>query len=499
MSQNLDARLEQSGTRVRLFPQPSFLPGFTQPDIVYVSPSPSGHGGPNPIREGPADDRMEVVDAIDKLPYEPGELPPYDGPRNPPVQPGSDGHFDYLEPGTREFSAVHMYGVVRRVLDIWTDFFQRRIEWHFRARFARLLLIPLIEWDNAQSGYGFLEFGFGRLPFGGIDHTRPYCENFDVLAHELGHSIIFTEVGTPSSFFTRTPDYGGFHESCGDLVAIVASLHFESVVSKLLDHSRGNLFTANELSRVGELSASRQIRVAFNYERMREDVTEPHARSLPLTGAIFDILVEVFLIRLLDGGMINQNLFDRALHVSNAPTNDPQIQADFDQAYTANTAGFRTVLLEARDYLGYLLAKTWTKLSPDNFRYVDVIHALLDADRELNGKYQDTIRSCFAWRNITQFPANSLLGKPIRIDECYMQQPYDAAAALVNPETRVAGLMMATSGRFDGGHAHAGGLVLGLEEISRAGGNGDAARASAMIPPRNVRENITPPAFIDAG
>ena len=102
-----------------------------------------------------------------------------------------------------------MYATVRRVLDIWEDYFGHRLDWHFESQFERLELIPLIDWDNAQSGFGFLEFGFGRTVSGTVDHTRPYCENFDVLAHELGHSIIFSEVGFPSSPADEGIDYGG--------------------------------------------------------------------------------------------------------------------------------------------------------------------------------------------------------------------------------------------------------------------------------------------------
>ncbi len=126
--------------------------------------------------------------------------------------------------------------------------------------FERLELIPVIGWDNAQSGYGFLEFGFGRRATGGIDHTAPYCQNFDVLAHELGHNILFSEVGVPDSG-RETGEYGGFHESGGDLTALVACLHFNSVIDHLLENSSGNLFTVNELDRLGELPDGREIRV----------------------------------------------------------------------------------------------------------------------------------------------------------------------------------------------------------------------------------------------
>jgi hypothetical protein len=95
----------------------------------------------------------------------------------------------------------------------------------------------------AQSGYGFLEFGFGRTLSGTIDHSRPYCENFDVLAHELGHSIIFSQVGVPSSPADLGIDYGGMQESSGDLVAIIGALHFDSLVDFLLETTNGNLLT----------------------------------------------------------------------------------------------------------------------------------------------------------------------------------------------------------------------------------------------------------------
>ena len=45
---------------------------------------------------------------------------------------------------------------------------------------------PVVDWENAQSGYGYLELGRER----GIDGAAyPYALNFDVIAHEIGHAI----------------------------------------------------------------------------------------------------------------------------------------------------------------------------------------------------------------------------------------------------------------------------------------------------------------------
>jgi hypothetical protein len=311
-----------------------------------------------------------------------------------------------------------MYATVRRVLDIWEDYFGRKIEWQFRMDFEKLELIPLISWDNAQSGYGFLEFGFGRTPAGGIDTARPYCQNFDVLSHELGHSIIFAEVGTPNSDATTTEEYGGFHESAGDLVAMISSLHFDKVIGHLLDNTKGNLFTSNELERIGELSESRQIRELFNYERMSTVGREPHDLSLPLTGAIFDVMVEVFQKELVENGLISEDLAQRSLHSAEVITDDGTIQSEFAAAYGLNPQGFKDALLRARDYLGTLIARVWDRLSADNLTYVKVALELLNADQSVSGgKHRNTIRECFAWREIS-FPANSLMFQIRKLDDC---------------------------------------------------------------------------------
>lgn len=425
MSRQLDRSIAATGTRFHIFPQPRFLqkddgsgPLFPKPEEVVVSVPPAA------MQPGPADDRMFVVDAVSKLPYNRFFRPPYRGSFRDPVTPGPDGHFTHLDPDSRAFSAATMYATVRRVMDIWEDYFGHRVEWHFESDFERLEMIPLIEWDNAQSGYGFLEFGFGRTRSGTIDHTRPYCENFDVLAHELGHSIIFSQVGVPTNPADDAIDYGGMHESAGDLVAIIGSLHFDSLVDYLLQTTKGNLLTVNGLDRVGELSDSREIRIAFNAKRMSDVGDESHERSLPLTGAIFDTMVEVFQQDLVDKGLISDELRVRSTNLPGSAEDLAEIQAEFAAAYTGQERAFKEALLVARDYLGRLLAVTWGDLSPNFLTYHEIRSRLMRADREITGgANQSIIRDCFAWREITPVPT-SLLLQPHTLQDCGLR-PYN--------------------------------------------------------------------------
>ena len=85
--------------------------------------------------------------------------------------------------------------------------------------------------DNALIGWGFLETG-GTTKYGG--EYRAYSMNFDVVAHEIGHAIIYNEVGIPAPE-KASGEYYGFHESAADLVKKVS---FHSFFAKLLLQSR---------------------------------------------------------------------------------------------------------------------------------------------------------------------------------------------------------------------------------------------------------------------
>jgi hypothetical protein len=393
-----------AGIRFRLFPQAPFLHPGAEPETVWVS-VPQGGIGP-----GPQDRRMYVVDPIGKtqhygiaqlpnwasVPY----LPPWDGPSRPPALPDAGGNFDYLEPGTRQFEMAHLYGAVRFTLDVWERYFGRAISWHFSPPYERLEISLLRSVDNAFAGFGFLEAG-AHVNEAGEYH--PFSLNFDVVAHEVGHLIAFAEVGLPLPEMTED-EYYGFHESAADLVALLTVLHFDSVVERLLETTRGNLYTLNELNRFAELSEDEEIRIAGNGRRMSEFAEgwmKEHELSEPLTGALFDILVDIFHESLLERRLVRAEVEDLADQVQRVPEYEPLIQALFDEAYAANPGGFKEALLEARDYLGFALAETWRRLPAESLNYEDVASILLGVERDLSGgRFARLMRENFLWREI---------------------------------------------------------------------------------------------------
>jgi hypothetical protein len=178
---------------------------------MWVSP-PAGTVGP-----GPSDERMYVLGPVEKpAPYgiaftSSGTpffyAPPWQGPIHPPALPDANGHFAHLHLGSAQFEMAHSYGCVRFVLDVWERYFGRPIAWHFSPDYQQLEITLLPGWDNGHVGWGFMELG------GHTSKEReffPFSLSFDTIAHELGHLIIYSEVGIPPLHGVES-EYFGFH------------------------------------------------------------------------------------------------------------------------------------------------------------------------------------------------------------------------------------------------------------------------------------------------
>lgn len=406
---------ETEGTRFLLYPQAPFLERYAVPEVVQVS-SPAGTVGP-----GPENDRMYAIHPVGKskpygispVPTGGMYLPPWDGEILPPAMPDADGHFDHLDPSDPAFEMAHLFGAAHFTMDVWEDYFGHPIPWHFgKDGEEKLELTILHSLDNALIGWGFLEAG-GTSEHD--DEFRPYALNFDVVAHEVGHAIIYSQVGIPSPD-AFSGEYFGFHESAADLVALITSLHFGSVIDDVMEHTRGNLYTLNRLSRFAELSSNRQIRLAANNVTLaafEDGWDSEHKLSQPLTGAMFDILVDVFHERLLARDLITPEMEDLSDRLENMPVYGDVMQALFDQRYAENPEGFRLALIEARDFLGTYLAQAWRILDPDMLSYLGVGQALELVDREITGgAFLRIIRGNFRMREIGLIELGPRLSPP---------------------------------------------------------------------------------------
>ena len=136
-----------------------------------------------------------------------------------------------------------------------------------------------------------------------------------------------------------------------------------------------------------------------------------HDLSEPLTGALFDLMMDVYQAALVERGLIPPSFADFVDGVGHLRAFAPIVQADYDRHYPRDPQGFRLAFLDARDLVGRYFARTLSLLAPDGLTYAMVERALLHADGELGrGRFAAEIRNNFAWREIGRIAPGPYLG-----------------------------------------------------------------------------------------
>src|SRR5262249_27765546 len=75
-------------------------------------------------------------------------------------------------------------------------------------------------------------------------------ESPDVVCHELGHAVL--DALKPQLFNAASTEVASFHESFGDMSAILCALQLPSVREKVLQETQGRLNVNSRLSRLAE-------------------------------------------------------------------------------------------------------------------------------------------------------------------------------------------------------------------------------------------------------
>jgi hypothetical protein len=403
----------REGTRFRLFPE--YASGYAEPETVILSPRAGS------IDAGPADGAMHVRNPVLKTePYSPPDLmPPWRGAEFAPAAPDRAGHFDHIPVEAPQFVAAHLYGSVRRTLDVWEHYLGRHVAWWHASFMPQLELVPVVkDWANAHSGPGFIETGM--MP----DETgaqQLLALNFDVIGHETGHAILFSQVGVPPPD-KMTGEYLAFHESFSDLIGLVAAMNFPSVNRKLLAQTGGNLYVLNLVNRLGKLSSREQVRIADNTTTMADVAglhmlpdgswADPlgqdrnqHALGEPLTGAIFDMLVEVFQDGLVRRGAIAPDRDPRGWTREAVEASFAQLHHESRRALSRFAHAFIDAIDEARDVTGRAMAHAILTLYPETLSFGRVAARMLEAAAgQGQGHILRALLDCFLRRGIDPSP-----------------------------------------------------------------------------------------------
>lgn len=223
-----------------------------------------------------------------------------------PVEPNAFGDF-VTQPDTPQFDAVHTFAVVRQTLTMY----QRALsaagmamplpwQWNSSSDTSPLLVYPhgLPNVMNAfySRNQACLKFG-DFIPQGAS--ARVYtCRSFDIVAHETAHAVL-DGLKPRWLLADAPPQTGGLHEAFGDLTAIFLALaqldQCEAVVAQTKAHLHDKTFLSDIAEQFGQaLGNATGLRNADNDLTLAQAGTQVHAISQVFTGAMYDVLADMF-------------------------------------------------------------------------------------------------------------------------------------------------------------------------------------------------------------
>jgi hypothetical protein len=115
-------------------------------------------------------------------------------------------------------------------------------------------------------------------------------QSFDVVSHEAGHNAL--NILRTDLWKSPLSDLRAFHESFGDVTALVSVLRFPELREKILAKTKGNLHVPSFLSVIGEKIVDRDM---TDYTKISVlPSCEEHELSERLTRALYGIFADFF-------------------------------------------------------------------------------------------------------------------------------------------------------------------------------------------------------------
>jgi len=304
--------------------------------------------------------------------------------------PDEEGHYMYWV-GTPEFDQVNAFYYTTFTLRMYERYAHRQIPWSFPS--ARITIDPHVG-DLANAFYNEQEqlLGFHTyLNQAGERHST--AQSADIVTHEAAHAIL----DGLRDLYNESFGLGAraFHESFGDISAILVSLHDDSLIRRLLEWTNGNLKMSNFITEVAEHLTDELIhsnhsqghtiylRNAFNmlvdtpFDDLLYDSDHPetqlarqeHNYSRLFTGAVYDILVGIY----------------------------ERLEENNQMPFVA--------LYHARDIVGHMLMMAIEAGPVGELNFTDMAKAFIAADTMLyKGRYNAILRYVFDKRAILPKP-----------------------------------------------------------------------------------------------
>lgn len=215
-----DAAPQQATSRVRVmvYPQDPFV---SEPEVRTMDAE--------DIQPGLVNTRVQVQDST-----------------APIATPDDDGDYLYW-PDQPQFAQVNAFYYTTFTLRMYERFAQRAIPWAFAA--PRIRIDP----QTGSNGNAFYNeqdqlLGFNQFEIDGKLFNTAHSA--DIVCHEAAHAVLDGLRDLFNESFGLGP--AAFHESFGDITAMLVALHDETLIRRLLEWTNGDLHMDNFVSALAE-------------------------------------------------------------------------------------------------------------------------------------------------------------------------------------------------------------------------------------------------------
>lgn len=269
--------LKITGSKVKIYKQdPSVKPIGVRSSYIHTN-----------VQDGPKDNAIEI---------------------NGTTFVRGDQNNDFIfdpENNPKEFDAVHTFTVIRQVSTMYTRVLRNMekavdFEWQWGNQPIKVYPHAGKEKNAYYSRHEQVLKFFYFHPHDNTNEPLVYtCRSFDVVAHETGHAIL--DALRPGYWNSWNAQTGGLHESFGDLTAIFTMLAQMDQCEAIIAESKADLhakelFFSAVAEQFGEALYGKKtgLRNADNDLKLSEVSNQVHSISQVFTGAIYDILADIF-------------------------------------------------------------------------------------------------------------------------------------------------------------------------------------------------------------
>ena len=212
------------------------------------------------------------------------------------VQTDKNGNFLHGNYSEDELDAIHTYGVVRMVIDLYEWILKKPIIWSWQQKGIQKPLSVEIRKNGIEARY-LKEYQTIELDYYGHPSNLIYnCRTVDLVAHETGHAVIDS---MKPEWDQGNAETRGMAETFCDLTTMFLVLSQYDLCQEVIKETNGDLRKDSIISLFGvghgfRNKTKREIRSVHNNAKYKSDDWNPYSFCEVLTTRLYRFLVDFF-------------------------------------------------------------------------------------------------------------------------------------------------------------------------------------------------------------